>query len=91
MPRQIAPLPRAFAATLAIALAGCTPSPTAPQVGTVAFAGQTYPIRQVARGWQLIADGTAITCRKATETDCYWSLRNWLHAQDALDELGNPA
>ena len=80
--------PRAVIAMFGLAvLSGCAPGLPEPTVGTVSFAGQTYLIHQAGNGWQVQTDGTPVTCRKATEEDCYWSLRHWLNAQDLLDDL----
>ena len=64
--------------------------PDRPIVGEVSFASNTYPIRAgTADGtvWQVMVDGLPVVCRKPTQDDCYWSLRNHLAAQEALDDL----
>ena len=74
------------------ALAACTAAPSAPPVGSVGYGGETYAIRALADNpavWRIEVDGQIVTCRAPTETDCYWSLRNFLHAQDVLDDLGS--
>lgn len=86
-------MPRAAPALLAlIALTACAPqTPTiavAPAVATVSFAGEDYPVRESARGRQVMVDGRPVPCLRPTERDCYWSLRNHLRVQAALDEMG---
>ena len=75
-----------FALTTACSL----PEPDRPVVGTVAYASNTYPIRAATAdgtAWQVMVDGVPVRCLKPTERDCYWSLRNHLAAQEALDDL----
>ncbi|HEX9858503.1 MAG TPA: hypothetical protein VGA75_09115 [Paracoccaceae bacterium] len=87
---RAAPALPAFIAVIALtACAPQTPAPAvAPAVATVAFAGEDYPVRQSARGWQVMVDGRPVPCLRPTERDCYWSLRNHLRVQAALDEMG---
>ena len=75
---------------LALTTACSLPEPDRPIVGEISFATNTYPIRAASADgtvWQVMIDGLPVTCRKATQDDCYWSLRNYLAAQEALDDL----
>ena len=83
----------AFALSLS-GLLGCTlPAEVAtPSVGTVDFAGQSYPIEALGQDpsiWRVKVDGWPVTCRRPTAEDCYWSLRNYLTAQELPDGLGS--
>lgn len=78
-----------IALAVLFSLAACAqPAATVP-AGTISFAGQSYPILATASGWAVQSGERTIACRAATETDCYWSLRNVLNAQDQLDSLTN--
>ena len=83
----------AFALSLS-GLLGCSlPADVATtSVGEVEFAGQSYPIEALGRNpaiWRVKVDGWPVTCRKPTAEDCYWSLRNYLNAQELLGDLGS--
>ncbi|MCV2868134.1 hypothetical protein OEW28_05785 [Defluviimonas sp. WL0002] len=73
-----------------LALAACAPAATPPEVGSVSYAGATYPIHALGSDptvWRVEAGGQVVTCRAATEEDCYWSLRNYLQSRAALDDI----
>lgn len=82
-------MPRPLIA-LALTLAACAPAGQTPEVGSVNYAGTAYPIRALPSDpsvWRLEVDGQVVTCRAATETDCYWSLRAFLQSRATLDDL----
>lgn len=73
-----------------VVLSACLEAAPEPEpVGTVEHAGITYPV--ISRGeatWMVRTERRFVPCRAPTLNDCYWSLRNFLQAQKALDDLG---
>ena len=84
-------MPRLLLLLVVTGITACTfTTATSGVVGSVEFAGQSYPIRAASGDpsvWQVLVNGQPVHCRKPTETDWYWSLRNYLNAQDLLNDL----
>ncbi|MDZ4094497.1 MAG: hypothetical protein U1D35_06255 [Paracoccaceae bacterium] len=72
-------------ATIALTLlSACDPAYTPPP--EVARVGG-YPVFATPYGWKIRSGADVIVCRKNTETDCYWSLRNFQSARIKQDDM----
>ena len=75
---------------LLLACSPVAPDQTPSSLGEVRYGGETYAIRihpPDPAAWQVMVEGMPVNCRRPTSGDCYWSLRNRLATQEALDDL----
>lgn len=71
-----------------VALSACDPNYTPPpEVARVEHAFRSYPVLDTPYGWKVKAGGDMIPCRRDTEKDCYWSLRNFVSARIKQDDM----
>lgn len=78
---------RPLSAIAILLLAACASEPLTP-VASIAWNGQTYPVTAVppeGKIWRVRYEGETITCTRPEVKSCYWSLRNYISAQEALD------
>ncbi|OYX42917.1 MAG: hypothetical protein B7Z02_10755 [Rhodobacterales bacterium 32-67-9] len=75
-----------------LSLAACAAPVAAPDpspLGDVQIGTDIYPIEATEAGtWRVKVGGHPVVCAKPNQEACYWSVRNYLTAQELLDDLG---